>query len=147
MDFRVNKNKLETFTFKNGITVVGITVDGVLNPVEYDSEIKAEKQSNRFFEIGIYTTVISLKTKPNKFYIQIINKDINELKNEGEFLTITQIIKRGLVDLNTRRLNKICKKMKNNYPEKITGGGQGKGYKIHSSILDIFQRQRKKNIK
>lgn len=145
--WKINKNKIDIFTFNNGINVVGIMKDGILNPLTFNSEISAEKYSNRFFEMGIYTSVITLKIRPDNYFIQILNPDINKFKDEGEFLTISQLIKRGLVDLDTSRLNKLCKKLQIKHPEKIIGGGQGKSYRIHTSVMYLFERKRNYNKK
>jgi len=61
-----------------------------------------------------------------------------------EYITISELIKQGYTNLNISRLNKLCKKLINQFPNSnlIIGGGQGKKYMIHSSIIDQFTRKR-----
>ena len=135
--------KMVTFTFKNGVTVYGVSVAGVIYPFEYQSQLIAEKFCNNFFNDGIYTTVIESYTKPNKYYLQIINSN-NVIKDE--FLTTNQIVKRGLSNLTVRSINLLCKELQSSHPEHILGGGQGKKYKIHSSILNLFEGKYNKKV-
>lgn len=58
-----------------------------------------------------------------------------------EYITLKEI-KEKYSTLNTRNLNKICKMYQNTYPSLISGGGQGKIYKVHKSIIHLFQRRR-----
>jgi hypothetical protein len=58
-----------------------------------------------------------------------------------DYITLKEI-KDKYSTLNTRNLNKICKKYQNAYPTFIIGGGQGKMYKVHKSIINIFERRR-----
>jgi hypothetical protein len=58
-----------------------------------------------------------------------------------EYITLKEI-KEKYSTLNTRNLNKICKKYQTIYPSLILGGGQGKIYRFHISIIHLFQRIR-----
>ena len=144
--------KMVTFTFKNGVTVNGVSVAGVIYPFEYQSQLIAEKFCNNFFNDGIYTTVIESYTKPNKYYLQIINTNINDNSSysnnviKDEFLTTNQIVKRGLSNLTVRSINLLCKELQSSHPEHILGGGQGNKYKIHSSILNLFEGKYNKKV-
>lgn len=64
------------------------------------------------------------------------------MHNYKEYLTINEILKRKLSTLTTSRLNKLCKKLQVIYPQQIIGGGQGRRYRIHFSILNMVTRKR-----
>jgi hypothetical protein len=67
------KRKMLTFTFRDGVTVVGALIDGTLSPFEYKSQINAENCSEKYFQKGIYTTLIKSYGNPDKFYLKVID--------------------------------------------------------------------------
>jgi len=76
------KKKLKTFTFRDGVTVVGVLEKGKMNPYEYKSLVSVEKYSYKLLEKGIYTVVIKSYGNPYRYYLQVIDYDINNISEE-----------------------------------------------------------------